>query len=109
LNFSAFIAPLVAGRLEWSVIECAFDGDPYVFAPSSKVVHVRSGSVLWQKERLLNVLIQRLPDRCTKVAWVDADILFTNREWAAQTSALLDEYPLVQPYTDVVRLPRGAT
>lgn len=106
-NLEAFIQPIERGGLGWLLIECAFGSDPFVLPPGPNIVHRRAASVLWQKERLLNLLIDQLPDRYTKVAWVDADILFANPDWAVETSALLDDYELVQPYEYVVRLPEG--
>ena len=32
---------------------------------------VQGGSLLWQKERLLNLLLPRLPAHCRHVAWLD--------------------------------------
>jgi hypothetical protein len=63
---------------------------------------------MWQKERLLNVAIENVSARFTKIAWLDCDLLFTNESWAEETSRLLDRYPVLQPFETVVRLPRGA-
>lgn len=62
---------------------------------------------MWVKERLINPAIARLPSQVTKVAWLDADILFTNPTWAQETAALLDEWPLVQPQERVGRMAQG--
>ena len=43
---------------------------------------------MWQKERLLNLGITRLPGECDYVAWLDCDIVFERRDWAF---AALDE------------------
>lgn len=59
---------------------------------------------MWQKERLLNLTIDRVPDRYTKIAWVDADVLFTNPRWIVQASERLDELPVVQLFSHAVRL-----
>ena len=64
---------------------------------------------MWQKERLLNLLVSRLPERYTKVAWLDADILFERASWASEASRLLDEYAVVQPYSHAFRLRPGQT
>ena len=73
------------------------------------MIQVRSHDVLWQKERLLNLGVSRLPAEATKVVWLDNDILFTNPDWAEETGRRLDEYPVVQPFESCVRLPQGAT
>jgi hypothetical protein len=56
---------------------------------------------MWQRERLVNIAIASLPATCDKVAWVDADLLFGNDDWVAETSELLGEYVLVQPFQAV--------
>jgi len=61
---------------------------------------------MWQKERLLNIALSRLPPDCSKVAWLDCDVLFENPEWAVQASRLLDSYRVVQLFDRVIRLPR---
>src|SRR5208282_413882 len=63
--------------------------------------------VMFQKERLLNVAISGLPSDCRKVAWLDCDVLFQNPDWLAHTSKLLDRFALVQPFQEVVLLPKG--
>ena len=64
----------------------------------------RSRDVLWQKERLLNLTIDRVPDRYTKIAWIDADMLFDNARWAVEASDRLDEFPVIQLFSHAIRL-----
>lgn len=52
--------------------------------------------IMWQKERLLNLLIDQLPNKYDQVAWLDGDIIFDNVDWAADTARKLDEFPMVQ-------------
>jgi hypothetical protein len=61
---------------------------------------------MWQKERLLNVALTALPANCTKVAWLDCDLVFDSPDWGRLTSERLDEFPLVQPFSHVYRTPR---
>lgn len=65
--------------------------------------------LMWQKERLLNVGISLLPQKCSKVAWVDCDLLFENRDWLEECSARLDSCSVLQPYSVAIRLLRGHT
>ncbi len=60
-----------------------------------------TSAVLFQKERLLNVALGRLPADCDKVAWLDCDILFENPNWAEDASKLLDKVPIVQLFDSV--------
>ena len=43
-----------------------------------------------------------------KVAWIDGDSFFSNEDWVNETSLLLEEYLIVQPFAYLVRLPPGA-
>lgn len=105
-NYDAFISALDVSGVPCLTVECAFGDAPFELTPSERVLHVRSNDVLWQKERLLNVAIRTLPNECTKVAWLDCDVLFDSPAWAAEVTVLLDRYFVVQPFAMVVRLPR---
>ncbi|MBX9778611.1 MAG: hypothetical protein K2Y71_29930 [Xanthobacteraceae bacterium] len=71
------------------------------------LIRRRGGDVLWQKERLLNLALQALPDDCSKVVWVDCDVVFESADWAERTCALLDSAKLVQPFSHLQRMPPG--
>ena len=89
------------------VIECAFGDEPFELPESPFVIRRRSASVLWQKERLLNLVLDRLPPSCRKIAWIDADVLFENPAWHIDCSQLLDRYNVAQLFDTAVWLPRG--
>jgi hypothetical protein len=99
-NFEAFAASLSRSPgVHWRSIECAFGDSDFMLQLSDHILRVRSKSVLWQKERLLNRLIVSLPDVFQKVAWVDADVLFSSPSWIVDASDALDDYPVVQLFT----------
>jgi len=106
-NYEAFAATLTNSGLNWIVVECAFGDSLFDLVPSENCIQVRARDVMWQKERLINLAIRNLPGDCTKVAWLDSDILFANPDWAVQTSRLLESYAVVQPFDWAIRLPRG--
>ena len=68
------------------------------------LIQRRCPDVLWQKERLLNIGLAALPDHCDCVAWLDCDVVFEEDDWARNVCSLLDEFPVVQPYTRVYEL-----
>ncbi len=88
-------------------VELAFDG-PFHLRPDDAEILIqrRGGAVLWQKERLLNVALTALPDSCAKVAWVDCDIVFADKDWVGRASAALDEVPLVHLFHERHEVPR---
>jgi hypothetical protein len=70
------------------------------------LIQLRGQDILWQKERLLNVGLGALPSECTKVVWLDCDVIFGEDGWAEEVNRLLDEFPLVQAFSHVHYLPR---
>ncbi len=106
-NYARFSAPLRAAGIPLLTVECAFGHEPFELEPGPDVLQVRCPHVLWQKERLINLAVSRLPERARKVAWLDGDILFANPRWAVETARQLDEWAAVQPFERVVRLKQG--
>lgn len=106
-NYARFAAPLRAAGIPLLTVECAFGDDPFELPPGPEVMQVRAPDVLWQKERLINLGVSRLPPQATKVAWLDGDLLFTNPDWAVATAALLDTAVVVQPFAWAIRLAQG--
>ena len=92
------------------VVELAIGDRPFELEEGDADVIVRRrGSrknLLWQKERLLNLGLEQLPEECTKVAWLDADVLFPNDGWVARCESLLDDHDVIQLYSEAVKLPR---
>jgi hypothetical protein len=107
-NYERFMAPLRAGGVRTLTVECAFSDDPFELPPGPDVLHVRGCSVMFQKERMLNLALPHLHPECTKVAWLDADIVFERADWVKAASTALDEYVVIQPFEECYRLPRGA-
>lgn len=61
---------------------------------------------IWQKERLLNLGIARLPPHVAYVAWVDCDVLFADAAWPARAAAHLAAHGgIVQLFERSVHLP----
>lgn len=63
---------------------------------ATKLIQVSSEDVLWQKERLLNLALEALPNDCSIVAWLDCDIIFERKDWQDVAIAALSRARLVQ-------------
>jgi hypothetical protein len=107
-----FSARVRAQGLPLLIVELAFGAAPFRIPASmaDRVVRWRSDTVLWHKERLLNLGFSDLPSECRYVAWLDADVIFENDDWVSQTVARLQTYRVVQPFetacwTDASGLP----
>ena len=75
---------------------------------ADRLVQVKGGDVLWQKERLLNLALGAVPPDCRAVAWLDCDVVFEDSNWPARTLEVLERVPLAQPFSQVLDLARGA-
>lgn len=105
--FDLFAAAMERSKVPLFVAECAFPGDSFQLADSSSSFRFRGGDVMWQKERLVNLAIERVPDRFTKIAWVDGDILFDNPSWPLIASERLERSRVIQLFATGLRLRPG--
>ena len=85
-----------------TTVECAYGDRPYELNTNPHVQHVpvRSKTLMWNKEAMINCGIARLPADWKYVAWIDADIMFRKPGWAAETVHALQLYDVVQPWSD---------
>jgi hypothetical protein len=77
------------GGLPLFTAEASFDG---TFISDGPVrIEATEANILWQKERLLNLVVEALPAKYDRVAWLDADVVFRRPDWYEVASKLLDE------------------
>jgi hypothetical protein len=70
-------------------------------ADADLLLQLRGSDVMWQKERLLNLALDALPDRCDAVVWLDSDVLFEASDWPDRVLDRLESDVLVQPFRSV--------
>lgn len=99
--YRAFQEHMLASGVRLTTIEAAYGERPFEIDlhPDVNNVHVRAKTMVWNKESLLNLAISRLPDDFKYVAWIDGDILFRDKDWAAKTVDALQLYDVVQPWS----------
>ena len=68
-------------------------------APAFKTITVRSDSIMFFKEKLLERLEREVPAKYTKLCAIDCDVVFQRADWYDAVSAALDERAVVQPYS----------
>jgi hypothetical protein len=61
--------------------------------------------ILWQKERVLNLALAAVPASVDKVACVDTDVILGRSDVWLESSRVLEQVPLLQPFSDVYYLP----
>ena len=62
-------------------------------------IKVSKENVCFQKEACLNLVEKIVPEKYTKIAWIDCDFVFTNKNWYKDASEKLDRYKLVQLFS----------
>lgn len=78
-------------------------------ADADILVRIPGESVLWQKERLLNLALARLPAEARLVAWLDCDVVFADSGWPRRLAECLGRVPMAQCFSRVLDLDRGET
>lgn len=101
-NYLRFAAALKEHDVPLFTAELAFDESPFVLEQTSNVHRFRTRHVLWHKERLLNLLLKHVPPQYDKIAWIDADLLFQNPNWASEAAEGLDSSPVLQLFENAV-------
>ncbi len=93
---------MLASGVDLTVVECALGERPFELSTNPRVRHVgvRCRTLVWTKENLVNLGIGRLPQDWKYVAWVDADIHFRVPHWASETVHALQQFDVVQPWSD---------
>jgi hypothetical protein len=60
--------------------------------------HVTGKSFLFHKENLYRILEAKIPCQYKKLAFLDADVYFTDKTWYKKVSDLLNTHDVVQPF-----------
>lgn len=94
-------------HLNHLIIECTIDGSaPEIFdiVPPDKRKTVSTQNYLWHKEALLNKAVTLLDPKYKYVFWLDADVLFTNKNWLVEACEELKHKNIVQPFEYCIHL-----
>lgn len=108
--FKEFIERMKNYPVKLCVVELAYGERPFETEKLDVDVKVqmRTRTVLWQKENLINIGISKLPHDWKYVAWIDTDIDFANKEWVSETIHQLQIHHVVQLFQDAVDMgPEG--
>lgn len=77
--------PATAGLPNWRFVEV----DPV-------------NQTMWQKESLINLAAEQVPPSYGVISWQDADVFFTNSDWARDTEKALETRGVVQLFEHAV-------
>jgi len=71
-----------------------------------KQIKVDKENIFFQKEACINLAEKIVPSKYTKIAWIDHDLHFTNKNWYSDASKKLDEYKVVQLFSHGIKTDR---
>lgn len=94
-------------HLPHRIIECTVGDAAPQLRNIPDVIQLRTGSLLWHKETLLNKIVAGLPKRYKYIFWVDADVIFTNNNWVVDGVRALQSSAIIQPFEYCVHLERN--
>ena len=104
--FHQFIARMKVTGVNLCVVELAYGDRAFETADLDVPIKVqlRTDTVLWHKENLINIGISRLPTDWKYVAWIDADVGFVRPDWVDETIHELQHHDFVQLFEDAIDL-----
>ena len=86
------------------VVEMSYLNNDFIIPDSENFIRIQANErhLLWQKERLFNLALDKLPKKYKNVAWVDGDIIFKNQSsLSVMIDEALSEHSAVQLFSDV--------
>lgn len=97
-NFLYVIQLFEKSNIIFSVIELAYFDEPFFTQEKENYFHLRTDSILFHKENLLKIAINKLSDRYNKFCIMDGDVVFNDINFYDNVSILLDTYDIIQPF-----------
>jgi hypothetical protein len=80
-------------------VELLYPWQKPAVADAFKTLTVRSDSIMFHKEKLVERLLREVPASYTKVCYMDCDVVFHKKDWYDMVSAELDSVSVVQPFS----------
>jgi len=100
-NFQRFHEGIKSLADRLLVVELAFEDEPWQLPELPNIVRLRSNTVCWQKEALLNYAFDHLAHAGFKyLAWLDADVVFSSEDWYERATDVLSKRRLCQLFTE---------
>lgn len=107
-NFHQFRKFLNEEKIPLYCVELVFENREFQLkkTDADHMLRIRSTSLMWQKERLFNLILDSLPKEIDKLVWIDCDVIYPNKGWSKRISDKLETHQLIQPYTWAISLPQ---
>ena len=91
-------------------VELAFDGQfELTSSDADHLIQLSGGDIMWQKERLLNIALEAVPDKDEDLAWIDCDLVFKLADWPEAARQALKSDNVIQLFSEVRYLDKSST
>ena len=92
-------------HLNHQIVECVIGDAKPQLPKNANITEVHTENLLWHKESLLNGIVSKLDKNYKYIFWVDADVIFTNKNWLVDAvKELKGTSVIVQPFEYCVHL-----
>ena len=107
-NYKMFHKELQRVDLPVYTVELAFGDSEFELTEedATELKQLRAADLMFQKERMLNVALEMLPDKYDQVIWMDCDLIYPDDRWVLNVEAALKKHLVVQPYKYAISLPK---
>jgi len=72
------------------------------FRHADHLIQLSGGDIMWQKERLLNIALEAVPDKVEDLAWIDCDLVFESPDWPDAARRALKSDNVIQLFSEAV-------
>jgi hypothetical protein len=91
-------------------VELAFDGQfELTCGDADHLIQLSGGDIMWQKERLLNIALEAVPDKVEDLAWIDCDLVFESPDWPDAARRALKSDNVIQLFSEVRYLDKSSS
>lgn len=96
-------------KYDCDIIPIEISTNDYFDLEIGNTIKFKNDQLLWQKERIINLVVKKIQSAYEYVAFVDGDILLSEDLWIEQAKEKLNakDNLMVQLFSDVYYLPRG--
>jgi len=96
-------------HLNHHIIECVIGDSKAQLETSKNISRIKTKNLLWHKESLLNKIVKDLPSKYKYIFWLDADVIFANKNWLIEGVEALKTNNIIQPFEYCVHLEKYET
>lgn len=102
-NLRRFILDMESNKIPLFGVELSLTGKFETEKYSNWIkIKVDKKNVCFQKEACINLLEKFVPEKYNKIAWIDHDIYFKNRNWYSEASKKLNTHRVIQLFSEEI-------